>query len=133
MQDILSNVKITINEKLYVKDPETSELGRNILKNSIELIENIGFESFTFKKLGDRIQSNESSIYRYFENKHKLLMYLSSWYWSWMEYRIVFATANLENPIHKLEKAIHIVTENIADDKSTPYINEKLLNQIVIE
>jgi AcrR family transcriptional regulator len=133
MQNILSNLKITINEKLYVKDPETSELGRNILKNSIELIEKIGFESFTFKKLGDRIQSNESSIYRYFENKHKLLMYLSSWYWSWMEYRIVFATANIENPIQKLEKAIQIVTENILDDESTPYINEKLLNRIVIE
>lgn len=133
MQNILSNLKITINEKLYVKDPETSELGRNILKNSIELIEKIGFESFTFKKLGDRIQSNESSIYRYFENKHKLLMYLSSWYWSWMEYRIVFATANLENPIQKLEKAIQIVTENIIDEESTPYINEKLLNRIVIE
>ena len=133
MENILSNLKITINEKLYVKDPETSELGRNILKNSIELIEKIGFESFTFKKLGDRIQSNESSIYRYFENKHKLLMYLSSWYWSWMEYRIVFATANLENPIQKLEKAIQIVTENIIDDESTPYINEKLLNRIVIE
>ena len=133
MTNLLSNVKITINEKLYVKDPETSELGRNILKNSIELIEKIGFESFTFKKLGELIQSNESSIYRYFENKHKLLMYLSSWYWSWMEYRIVFATANLENPIQKLEKAIQIVTENITDDESTPYINEKLLNRIVIE
>ena len=133
MPNLLSNVKITINEKLYVKDPETSELGRNILKNSIELIEKIGFESFTFKKLGEQIQSNESSIYRYFENKHKLLMYLSSWYWSWMEYRIVFATANLENPIQKLEKVIQIVTENITDDESTPYINEKLLNRIVIE
>lgn len=133
MPNLLSNVKITINEKLYVKDPETSELGRNILKSSIELIEKIGFESFTFKKLGEQIQSNESSIYRYFENKHKLLMYLSSWYWSWMEYRIVFATANLENPIQKLEKVIQIVTENITDDESTPYINEKLLNKIVIE
>ena len=133
MPNLLSNVKITINEKLYVKDPETSELGRNILKSSIELIEKIGFESFTFKKLGEQIQSNESSIYRYFENKHKLLMYLSSWYWSWMEYRIVFATANLENPIQKLEKVIQIVTENITDDESTPYINEKLLNRIVIE
>ncbi len=60
-------------------------------------------------------------------------MYLSLWYWSWMEYRIVFATANLENPIQKLEKAIQIVTENIIDDESTPYINEKLLNRIVIE
>ncbi|CAM3791244.1 TetR/AcrR family transcriptional regulator [Flavobacterium branchiophilum] len=133
MQHLLSSLKITINEKLYVKDPETSELGRNILKNSIELIHDIGFESFTFKKLGERIQSNESSIYRYFENKHKLLMYLSSWYWSWMEYRMVFATTNLSNPIEKLEKAIQLVTENVLDDETTPHINEQLLNQIIIE
>ena len=26
MQAILSNIKIAVNEKLYVKDPETSEL-----------------------------------------------------------------------------------------------------------
>lgn len=133
MQHILSNIKITINEKLYVKDPETSELGRNILKKSIELIDKIGFEAFTFKKLGEQIQSNESSIYRYFENKHKLLMYLSSWYWSWMEYRIIFATANVIDPFRKLEKAIQIVTENIADDEATPYINEQLLHRIIIE
>jgi len=133
MQHILSNIKITINEKLYVKDPETSELGRNILKKSIELIDKIGFEAFTFKKLGEQIQSNESSIYRYFENKHKLLMYLSSWYWSWMEYRIIFATANVIDPFQKLEKAIQIVTENIADDEATPYINELLLHRIIIE
>ncbi len=133
MQNIMSNLKIKINEKLYVKDPETSELGHNILKISIELIDEIGFEAFTFKKLGEQIQSNESSIYRYFENKHKLLMYLSSWYWSWMEYRILFASANVLDPIQKLEKIIHIVTDNIADDESTPYINEKLLNRIIIE
>ena len=110
MQNLLSNLKITINDKLYVKDPETSELGRNILKNSIILIDEIGFEAFTFKKLGEKIQSNESSIYRYFENKHKLLVYLTSWYWSWIEYRLAFATTNVSNPIEKLEKAIRLVT-----------------------
>ena len=117
MQNLISNLKISINDKLYVKDPETTELGLNILKNSILLINEIGFESFTFKKLGERIQSNESSIYRYFENKHKLLIYLSTWYWSWVEYRMIFATTNIVDPIEKLEKAIKLVTENILDDK----------------
>ena len=133
MQNLLSNLKITINEKLYVKDPETSELGRNILKNSIVIIDEIGFEAFTFKKLGKRIQSNESSIYRYFENKHKLLVYLTSWYWSWMEYRIAFATTNVSNPIEKLEKVIKLVTENVADDNTTPHINEEILSRIIVE
>ena len=78
MSTILSNIKIQVNEKLYVKDPETSDLGKKIIENSILLIDEIGIEHFTFKKLGERIGSNESSIYRYFENKHKLVVYLSS-------------------------------------------------------
>ncbi len=132
MPNLLSNLKITINEKLYVKDPETSELGRNIIKNSILLIDEIGFEAFTFKKLGEKIQSNESSIYRYFENKHKLLLYLSAWYWSWIEYNLVFATHNITDPLEKLTISIKIITQNIVDDKNTPHINESILNKIII-
>ena len=132
MPNLLSNVKITINEKLYVKDPETSELGRKILKNSIILIDEIGFEAFTFKKLGEKINSNESSIYRYFENKHKLLVYLSSWYWSWIEYNLVFATHNIIDPLDKLTISIKIITQNILDDKNTTHIDESILNRIII-
>ncbi|MDP5027612.1 MAG: TetR/AcrR family transcriptional regulator [Flavobacterium sp.] len=132
MPNLLSNLKITINDKLYVKDPETSELGRNIIKNSIILIDEIGFEAFTFKKLGEKINSNESSIYRYFENKHKLLVYLSSWYWSWMEYNLVFATNNIIDPLEKLTISIKIITQNIVDDKNTPHIDESILNRIII-
>lgn len=132
MKNLVSNIKITVNEKLYVKDPETSDLGKKIIQNSILLIDEIGFELFTFKKLGDKIQSNESSIYRYFENKHKLLLYLSSWYWTWIDYNLVFSITNINNPIEKLEKAILIVTQNITDDLETPHINEEILNRIII-
>ena len=132
MDAILSNISIAINEKLYVKNPETSNLGKKIIENSILLIDQIGFENFTFKKLGDRIGSNESSIYRYFESKHKLLLYLSSWYWGWMEYKLVFATNNIVSPLGKLKKAIAIVTEKIEDDYTTTHINESILNKIII-
>ncbi|MCL6460725.1 transcriptional regulator, TetR family [Flavobacterium micromati] len=132
MNTILSSLKIKVNAKIYVKDPETSALGKRILKNSILLIDEIGFENFTFKKLGERIGSNESSIYRYFENKHKLLVYLSSWYWSWMEYKLVLATANIIDPKEKLNNAIRIVTEKIVDDQNTDHINESIMNKIII-
>ena len=132
MQSILTNISISVNEKLYVKNPETSTLGKNIIEHSILLIDEIGFDNFTFKKLGERIGSNESSLYRYFENKHKLLLYLSSWYWGWMEYRLVFATNNISNPIEKLHKAIAVVTEKIEDDSTTQHINEAVLNKIII-
>jgi AcrR family transcriptional regulator len=132
MQNILSNIIISVNEKLYVKNPETSELGKKIIEQSIILIEEIGFENFTFKKLGEKINSNESSIYRYFESKHKLMLYLSSWYWSWIEYKLVFGTSNIENNLEKLKKGISIVTEKIEDDSATEHINEGLLNKIII-
>ena len=132
MNTILPNLKIQVNEKIYVKDPETSPLGKKIIQKSILLIDEIGFDNFTFKKLGKEIDSNESSIYRYFENKHKLLVYLSSWYWSRMEYKLVFATTNIQDPFEKLKKAITIVTEKVVDDKSTDHINESILNKIII-
>lgn len=132
MNTILHNFKITINDKLFLKDPETSELGKKIIQNSILLIDEIGFDTFTFKKLGERIGSNESSIYRYFESKHKLLVYLSTWYWSWIEYQLVFATTNISNPHQKLENAINVITQSIVDDVNTAHIDESVLNRIII-
>lgn len=132
MDNLFKNIKIQVNNKIYLKDPETSALGKKIIENSILLINEIGFEEFTFKKLGDLIGSNESSIYRYFESKHKLLVYLSSWYWSWIEYRLVFTTNNIADPNEKLKKAIAIVTEKIEDDAATAHINESILNKIII-
>ena len=133
MDQILSNIKIQLNEKLYVKDPETSPLGKKIIKNSIVLINEIGFEEFTFKKLGEKISSNESSIYRYFESKHKLLLYLSSWYWGWIEYKLAFATTNIDNPMERLKRGIAVVTQKIEDDASTLHVNESILNKIIIQ
>ena len=132
MNTMLSGLKIQVNEKIYVKDPETSALGKKIVEQSILLIDEIGFDNFTFKKLGEKIGSNESSIYRYFENKHKLLVYLSSWYWSWMEYKLVFATTNILDPKEKLKKAITLVTEKVINDGKTEHINESVLNKIII-
>lgn len=133
MQNILSNIIISVNEKLYVKNPETSDLGKKIIEQSILLIDEVGFENFTFKKLGEKINSNESSIYRYFESKHKLMLYLSSWYWGWMEYKLAFATNNIGNPLERLKKGITIVTEKVVDDNTTLHINEAILNRIIIQ
>jgi len=132
MNSILSNISITVNPKLFVKNPETSDLGKKIIQKSILLMDEIGFENFTFKKLGEQIGSNESSIYRYFESKHKLLLYLSSWYWGWLEYRMVISTTNVPDPMEKLKRAITIVTEKIEDDSATLHINESILNKIII-
>lgn len=132
MEKLLQSVRISINDKLYVKDPESSNLGKRIIKESIIMIHEIGFESFTFKKLGTEIGSNESSIYRYFENKHKLLLYLASWYWGWLEYQLVFATNSIPDPSAKLDRAIEIMTRATEFDTAFTHIDEVMLNKIVI-
>jgi AcrR family transcriptional regulator len=121
-----------VNSSLYLKDPESSVLGKKIVEQSILLINEMGFENFTFKKLGAEIGSNESSIYRYFESKHKLLLYLTSWYWGWKEYQLLFATANVEDPSKKLEAAIEVVTRCVEKDSFVSHIDEGVLNKVVI-
>ncbi|WP_228236339.1 TetR/AcrR family transcriptional regulator [Allomuricauda sp. M10] len=132
MDVLMHSLKIGINDKLYIKDPESSSLGKKIVEESILLIDEIGFEHFTFKKLGVRIHSNESSIYRYFENKHKLLLYLASWYWGWMEYRMVFDTNGISDPVEKLTKAIEVLTQNVEEDNAFSHVNEEILNKIIV-
>ncbi len=132
MKYLLQDLKVRIHDKIYIKDPESSALGKRIIEHSILMIHEMGFESFTFKKLGEKIGSNESSIYRYFENKHKLLLYLTSWYWGWLEYQLVFSTNSIANPDKKLKKAIEIITRSVKEDLSFSHINEIILNKIVV-
>lgn len=132
MKNLISNLKIIVPEDIFLKDPETSELGKKIIENSIVLIAEIGFEDFNFKKLGQLIKSNESSIYRYFESKHKLLLYITSWYWAWIEYQLVLETYSIYNSKEKLIKAIEVVTRIAKQDTNFGHINEILLNEIVI-
>ena len=132
MDKLLSNIKISVPEQLFLKDPETSTLGKKVVEHSILLINDIGFDAFTFKKLGSRIGSNESSIYRYFESKHKLLLYLTSWYWAWIEYQLVLETHSILDPKEKLTKAIDIVCRVVKTDSNFSHINEVILNKIVI-
>ncbi|MFZ1749203.1 MAG: TetR/AcrR family transcriptional regulator [Saprospiraceae bacterium] len=121
-----------MNENLYIRDPEQTELGRKIILHSIQLIHNNGFESFNFKKLAKEISSTEAGIYRYFENKHKLLVYIIAWYWSWLEYRVTVLTLNIEDPWAKLKIIIKLLCTNVEDDIQTVYVNESILHQIII-
>ncbi|MCO5268434.1 MAG: TetR/AcrR family transcriptional regulator [Brumimicrobium sp.] len=124
--------KIKMNEALYLRNPEDTDLGRRILRSSVQLIHKLGFEEFTFKKLAEEINSTEAGIYRYFENKHKLLIYLTAWYFSWLEFHIQFVTNNINDPKIKLKKVISILTNPIEDDEKTSYIDESLLHPLIV-
>ena len=125
------SIQVEISPTLYTKNPDSSDLGRKIVSQSIIMIHELGFESFTFKKLGTQIKSTESSIYRYFDSKHALLLYLTSWYWTWIEYRLVLSTSNVDSATKRLERSIEILTQPITIDKSVSYVNEVLLSEII--
>ena len=125
------HINISIESSFYCKEPESTELGKKIVQVGIELMDQLGYEAFTFKKLGVEINSNESSIYRYFESKHAFLVYLVNWYWSWIEYKLVFATANIVSAEERLKKSIELLTEEVKEDSSFTFINEVLLCKII--
>ena len=132
MLDILQSLNIHVTESLYQKDPQSSKLGKKIVTGSIELIHNIGFDLFTFRKLAIEIESTEASVYRYFESKQKVLLYLTSWYWSWMEYRLAFLTTNINSPEERLKRAVQLITEPTIVENSDN-VDLGKLHQIVIE
>lgn len=132
MENIIGQMQIQVNEKIYLKDPNSSDLGKKILSQGIELIDAIGLESFTFRKLAKLLETTESSIYRYFENKHKLLIYVTSWYWGRLEYQLVFATNNIPSPEERLKIAINIIARDAVPSETSCHINLETLNRIVI-
>jgi AcrR family transcriptional regulator len=121
-----------VNEHIYLRDPESSELGKQIVKNAIDLIQELGFEHFTFKKLALKMSTTEASIYRYFENKHRLLLYILNWYWSYMEFLVDFTVQNIENPKEKLTLIINLFTQALPESSSLLDYNKSFLNQIVL-
>lgn len=125
-------LQIKMNEKLFLRNPEHTGLGKKIILHSIQLIHKNGFESFTFKKLAEDIGTTEAGIYRYFENKHRVLIYITAWYWSWLEYRITIHINNIKDPVAKLKKVIKLLAITVEDDVKTSYVNEIILHQIII-
>lgn len=121
-----------VNETIYLRNPEQSELGKKIIKQSIDLIYELGFEAFTFKKLAIMVGTTEASIYRYFENKHKLLLYIISWYWFYIDFLIDFRLQNITDNKLKIKTIIQILTNELPDSSGGLDYNKRLLNQIVI-
>ena len=125
-------IQITLNERLYVRDPQDTTLGKNIIKHSILLIDEVGFEAFTFKKLAHRMHSTEASVYRYFENKHMLLLYLVSWFWEWVNYLIDINTKNIKDPKQRLKIIISTLCFASKENPSIEYVNESVLHRLII-
>lgn len=125
-------IKVQTNGKLALRDPEGTELGRNIVRRGLLLMHEIGFEQFTFKKLAEALGTTEAGIYRYFTNKHRLLLYILTWYWNFMEYLVVFSLQNLHDVDLRIRKVIEILTNDLPDDLDHSGMDKMSLLQLVM-
>ncbi len=130
MNNLIINIKV--NPNLYKKDPLSASLGKKILENSVLLIDEMGLEQFTFKKLAKDVGTTEASIYRYFENKHHLFVYLLNWYWEWMAARIDLNTLNISSPAEKLKIVLTLIVDSTNRHANIEFVDEQALHRIVV-
>ena len=117
---------------LSVRDPQSTKLGKRILQEAIGLLDEIGLEAFTFKKLAARLESTEAGVYRYFANKHQLLVYLVSWYWDWVHHLVNRAVNAERDPLERLHAAVGALTRPSTTNPAVPYIDERVLHRVVV-
>lgn len=109
MHSLAEIFELHIPDAVFVKNPRESELGMKILHKGTEMLAKEGIDSFNFKKLAIAIQTTEASAYRYFDNKHKFLLYVINIYYGWMEYSIAVAEYEEKKTENKIKRAIESI------------------------
>ncbi|WP_273446967.1 uroporphyrinogen-III synthase [Neolewinella agarilytica] len=125
-------VRILPPSALFISDPQGTDLGKRILANSISLINKVGLEDFTFRKLAENIGSAEASVYRYFSNKNQLLLYLTNWYWDWVHHLVVQEMVKERDPWLRLKAAIGVLVRPYSSKMGADYINQAELHQLIV-
>lgn len=123
---------IEVNSNLYLKDPSSSNLGKEIVFQGISLMDEIGFEKFTFKKLAIQIETTEATVYRYFENKHLFLVYVTNYYWQLMGNMLVYETSNLTNSKQRIEKLITLICKTFDKGQMCHWVELSNLQKLVM-
>jgi AcrR family transcriptional regulator len=127
--DLVDRFHIPVLEAIALRNPQATQLGQRIIEGSIFLIDELGFEQFTFKKLAQSVGTTEASVYRYFASKQKLLLYLINWYWGRLECRLLLESQG-GSVKERLDKALDLML--ILKATSMSFASEKRLQRIVI-
>jgi AcrR family transcriptional regulator len=128
---MLTQIKLSVPTCAYLRDPQETKLGVSILTACIDLMDDIGFEAFNFKKLAKLIGSTEASVYRYFRNKYQVLLYIHSWYWGWMHFKLIQETQRLESLNDKLNTGLQLLIAKVENDDRFPFIDQKKMVRII--
>lgn len=131
MNSFFQNINVNVSQNLYLKDPLSSELGIHILDKGLFLMNALGYENFTIKKLAEAIKTTESSIYRYFENKRKLAFYFLSWYCAMVEFLILTHISENDSLDEKINQIIGILINQHELKHCHPDLSYSDLQQLI--
>jgi AcrR family transcriptional regulator len=104
-----ATLKINVSPTIFLRDPEETDLGRRIVVEGVDRMLKDGYESFTFKKLAEHLHSTEASIYRYFESKQHLLMYIFYRYWEGMKINLQIELQKIEGSKDRLKRMVKFI------------------------
>lgn len=127
----MNHILFNLSEKLYVRDPLRTEVGRAIITSSVRLIDELGFNNVTFRKIAEDTNSTEATVYRYFENKFRLLQYLTDWYWTSINFQIDFHLNNITDDREKLKICLQLLA-GTKESVNASLIDPQALHRIVI-
>lgn len=125
-------ISIEPSQSLIIRDPQKTDLGRRIIQHGLILMDQLGYEQFTFRKLAEEIGTAEAGIYRYFENKHRLLLYYLTWYWNVFDYIVMMSINNLEFPQQKIDAIIDVLSNETNYLNQNDLIDHQALHRLVI-
>jgi AcrR family transcriptional regulator len=109
-----------------------SPMGARILEVGLELLNEIGLEAFTFKKLGDRIGCTEVTVYHYFANKQRLLQYYFQVYWLWLATHCRQEGRSVKDPWVRLQGDIRALSGIWSADALAAQFAPGALRELVI-
>lgn len=110
----------------------TSPMGMRILTEGLVLMNEIGLEAFTFKKLAERMGSTEATMYHYFANKQRLLQYYFQVYWLWLATYCQQEGRGLKDPVDRLHGDIRAICGLWPADARAAQFDPAELRELVI-
>ena len=131
LQSVIPRYLIEPAPGLTLRDT-SSPIGTRILAQRLVLMNEIGLEAFTFKKLAERIGCTEVTVYHYFANKQRLLQYYFQVYWLWLATHCKQEGRATKEPLERLHGAIRALCGSWPADALAAQFHPSALRELVI-
>jgi len=128
----MAHYHLVPDASLHLRDPAASAIGERILSEGLVLMNELGLEAFTFKKLTEHADCTEATIYNYFPNKQRLLQYYFQLYWMWLDTHCQQEGRSVPDPWERLKGDIRSLCGLWSKDAMAAQLDPTALRELVI-